>query len=172
MDSIFRLDSKGHIVIEPAAIKLVPVFANLSEDQVRYLVLAYDSANTIFKQQKYTDWQKLACKYVFMHDDHVKEERKMTAEVIEKFKFLVYDEDHIQKVKMIQRKRELHDELLTTKGTTAMKAVVDSIGMLDSLIKSLDSKIAFADEEVILASKTGKLSMIEKWQRKLKMLSQ
>jgi hypothetical protein len=107
-----------------------------------------------------------------MHDDHVREERKITAEVIEQFKLLVYDEDHIQKAKMIQRKRELHDKLLTTEGTSAMKAVVDSIGMLDSLIKSLDSKIAFADEEVILASKTGKLSMIEKWQRKLKMLSQ
>ena len=172
MDSIFRLDSKGHLVIEPAAQKLVPDFATLTELQIRYLVLAYDSANTIFKQQKYSDWSKLACKYVFNHDNVAKEEKSISVEIIDKFKLLVYDEDRIQKAKMIQRKRELHDELLEAKGSSAMKAIVDSIAMLDNLVKTLDSKISFADEEVILANKNGKLSMIEKWQRKLKMLSQ
>ena len=172
MDSIFRLDSKGHLVIEPSAVKLIPAFGNLTEPQVRYLVLAYDTANTIFKQQKYSEWSKLACKYVFSHDNVAKEEKVISQQIVDNFKLLVYDEDRIQKAKMIQRKRELHDELLEAKGSSAMKAIVDSIAMLDNLVKTLDSKISSADEEVILANKNGKLSMIEKWQRKLKMLAQ
>lgn len=171
MDSIFRLDSKGHIVIEPAALSLVPDFAKLTTNQVRYLVLAYDSANTIFKQQKYSQWPKLASEYCFGHVDFAKEEKKITT-LVKTFKTLVFDEDRVQKAKLGERKRELQNEILEVKGATSMKSINESIKIIEGMINDLDARISFADEEVILANKNGKLSLLEKWQRKMKLMQQ
>ena len=169
MDSIFRLDARGTLCMNEDAVKLYAPFASLSEKQVRYLVLAYDSANTIFKQQPLPLWTKFACEHVFGHANFKKEEAKpeMVA-TLEVFCSLVYDENRIMKAKLLKRKTELQDELLTSKGSTLMKSIVESIGMIEKMITDLESKISFSDEEVILASKNGKLSMLEKYQRKMK----
>ena len=173
MDSIIRLDSKGEIIIEPAATKLVPAFAVLNDKQIRYLVLAYDTANTIFKQQPRHHWRKLACKAVYGHDnvDKVEAEKHLSA-ILDDFKQLVYDEDREQKIRLTARKRELETKLLSAEGTQAIKTTVESIKMIDQIIQGLDSKIIQIEEEVQLASKTGKLSMLEYWQRKQKFLHQ
>ena len=171
MDSIFRLDSKGHLVIVPDALSLVPTFSKLTSNQVRYLVLAYDSANTIFKQQKYSQWTKLSCEYCFGHSNFDKEEKKIT-EQVKQFRWLVYDEERIQKVKLLERKKGLQEEILTVKGSSAMKSINESIKIIEGMITDLDARISFADEEVILANKNGKLSMIEKFQRKQKLMQQ
>ena len=88
------------------------------------------------------------------------------------FKALVYDEDREQKVKLVRRKRELQNEILTVQGAVKMKAIIESVTMIDRLIADIEQKIAFSDEEIILANKNAKLSMIEKYQRKLKLLQQ
>ena len=173
MDSIFRLDARGCIVMNEAATDLVPEFSMLQEKQVRYLVLAYDSANTIFKQQPIGSWTKLACQHVFGHTNFIKEESKPEIkEVLDLFKQLVYDENRVMKAKYITRKKSLQEELLSVKGATAMKAIVESVTIIDKMILDLDSKISFSDEAVILASKNGKLSMLEIYQRKMKTLNQ
>jgi hypothetical protein len=169
MDSIFRLDSNGRMVIEPCALSLVPEFKKLSEPQVRYLVLAYDSANTIFKQQKYTDWPKYACQYIYAHTDFAMIEKPISHQ-IEMFKKLVYDEDRIQKAKLLMRKRQLQDEILDSKGAAPMRSINESIKIIEGMILELDAKISSADDEVILANKNGKLSLVEKWQRRIKVL--
>jgi 23S rRNA-/tRNA-specific pseudouridylate synthase len=172
MDSIFLLDSSGHIVIEPVAVHLVAEFEDLTEDQIRYLVLAYDFAHTVFKQQPQSNWRKLACEYVFKHRDPEKAEKDISTMAIKMFKALVYDEDREQKVKLVRRKRELQNEILTVQGAVKMKAIIESVTMIDRLIADIEQKIAFSDEEIILANKNAKLSMIEKYQRKLKLLQQ
>jgi hypothetical protein len=169
MDSIFRLDSRGNIMMNDAAIKLLPEFEMLTDKQARYLVLAYDSANTVFKQQPISLWPKLACKHIFGHENFGKEESKPEIkEAIEMFKSLVYDENRVLKAKYIARKKSLQEELLTAKGAGAMKAITESISIMEKMINELDAKISFSDEEVVLASKNGKLSMLEKYQLKLK----
>lgn len=160
-------------MIEPAAAKLFPELAKLSTNSIRYLVLAYDSANTLFKQQPYREWKTLACQAVFGHKNVSKVEGSTEIlPILDLFQKLVYDEDRIQKAKIFQRKRELQDELLTVKGSAPMKSIVESINMLEKLLTDLDAKITQSDEEVILANKNGSLSMVEKWQRKQKLITQ
>jgi hypothetical protein len=173
MDSIIRLDAKGQIVIEPAAAKLFPELSKLSTNSIRYLVLAYDASNTLFKQQPYREWKALACQAVFLHKNVSKVEGSAEIlPVLDLFQKLVYDEDRIQKAKILQRKRELQDEILTVKGSAPMKSIAESINMLEKMITDLDARITQSDEEVILANKNGSLSMIEKWQRKMKLVNQ
>ena len=173
MDSIIRLDAKGSLVIEPAAQKLFPELSRLSVSSIRYLVLAYDASNTLFKQQPYKEWKSLACQTVFGHKNTAKVEGSAEMlPVLDLFQKLVYDEDRVQKAKIFQRKRELQDELLTVKGSAPMKSIVESINMLEKLLTDLDAKISQSDEEVILANKNGSLSMTEKWQRKQRLITQ
>jgi hypothetical protein len=169
MDSIFRLDSRGNIVMNEAAVHLLPEFEMLETRQARYLVLAYDSSNTVFKQQPVGLWPKLACKHIFGHENFGKEESKPEIKAaIDMFRLLVHDENRVLKAKYITRKKSLQEELLTAKGAAAMKAITESISIMEKMINELDAKITFSDEEVVLALKNGKLSMLEKYQLKLK----
>ena len=173
MDSIIRLDARGNIIIEPAAAKLVPLLATLDEKQIRYLVLAHDTSNTVFKQQSRKEWRTLACEQVYGHRNPDKAESLAPIpKILDIFKALVYDEEREKKTKITTRKRELEDKLFTVEGTAAMKPILESITMLDKMLIDIEAKIAYSDEEVILANKNGKLSMIEKWQRKMKALAQ
>ena len=74
MDSIICLDHQGKMVIIPEVVNLLPEFSLLEEPQVKYLVLAYDSMNTLFKQQSRAEWRNLAAKHVYglhIHPDIV-----------------------------------------------------------------------------------------------------
>ena len=75
------------------------------------------------------------------------------------FKALVYDEDREQKVKLVRRKRELQNEILTVQGAVKMKAIIESVTMIDRLIADIEQKIAFSDEEIILATQIHTMSI-------------
>lgn len=169
MDSIFRLDSKGNVVFNSAARKLVPQFEALNEKQMKYLVLAYDMANTVFKQLPKKEWRNRACMSAFGHEDPDSEEKKKALhQALPFFKILVYDEDREMKQMFQERKRYLLAEMLKDENIKEMKVYTDAIKQLDNKIKELDSKITSNDEIVMMASKGQRLSVLEMYQRKMK----
>lgn len=170
MDSIIRLDSRGKVVFQVAAVKLVPQLSGLNEKQIRYLVLAYDTTNTLFKQQPQRMWRELACLHVFGHSKPDKEERRdAIKDALDFFIMLVYDENREMKLKFVERKRALQDKMLEPNtSSTELKSINDSIKFFNERIKELNDKITTADEEIILAQKGQKLSLIEKFNARLK----
>ena len=165
MDSIICLDHQGKMVIIPEVVNLLPEFSLLEEPQVKYLVLAYDSMNTLFKQQSRAEWRNLAAKHVYglhIHTDIVEKEIPINA--IEKFKELVWDVDREHKQKLQEKLRKVIDDSITTDNVKDMSNLMAMKGMLVKLISEIDERISMSDEIVRLASKNAKLSYIEKWQ--------
>ena len=172
MDSIFLLSSNGEVVIHPDAVSLVPEFSNLSSDDVRYLVLAYDVQHSIFKQMPREDWPKLSCRTVFGHEDFEKIERKPSIhKALVPFKKLVYDEKRVMKHKFLKRKRDLENDLLTANGKE-FKDLNQTISLVADKIKELDMDIATDDDLSMLANKNAKRSMVEIFMEKLKLQQQ
>lgn len=170
MDSIIRLDSKGTIVFCEAVKGLVPEFAGLNTDHIRYLVLAYDYTNTLLKMLPYKDWPRQACKIVYGHEDFAMVENvPAIKKAFPSFKKLVYDENRELKHRYLQRKRELQDSMLGDKLTPQeLNALSNSIKIFDERIKEVDKKISASDDQIMMANKNQKLSPLEIWQRKLK----
>lgn len=170
MDSIIRLDSRGKVVFQAAATKLVPQLSKLDEKQIRYLVLAYDVTNTLFKQQPRSTWRKHACQHVFGHDRPESEEKKKAiVDALEFFEMIVYDENRELKSKFLERKRDLQNKMLLETATPGeLKNTNSLIAFFNDRIKEIDDKITTSDEEIVLAQKGQKLSLLEKYSARLK----
>jgi hypothetical protein len=161
-DSIFRLDQQGKIMLVPDAIGLCPEFSLLESDQIVYLVCAYDSMNTIFKQQPRKNWKTLAAKHVFgTSADFEFAENQITKPAIDRFKELVFDEQREWKHTLLEKIEKLNIAFLAEDDSKRQSNIVAARKQTMQLIEEADEKISIVDEKVRLALKNGKLSYLE-----------
>ena len=169
MDSIFRIDQQGKMMLAPDAIGLCPEFNLLEDHQIVYLVLAYDCANTVFKQQARTEWRNLAAKHVYGNSFNGDlAEQDIPRDAITKFKEFTYDEEREWKLTLLAKQDKLNQLIAVEDDTKKMSNLVAMRKQLKELLSEADEKISMTDEKIRLASKTGKLSYLEQWQLRQK----
>lgn len=171
MNTLFVITSTGRTVVSSEAKQLFPQLKKLSVTQIKYLILAYDTFNTLFKHYPYAKWRELACQLVYNHNN-IEEIEKPITKTIEWFKELQNaDEKRNTKIEFENRKRTLLKKILSTENPTDLKNLRLTIEQIDELILSLDNDISKDDDNVSLAKKGAELTILELWQRKQKHIS-
>lgn len=171
MNTLFVLNSSGNTIISSEAKALFPQLKKVSLKQLRYIILAYDTFNSLFKHYPYEQWAELACDYVYNHKE-VKQVEKGLEKTIEWFKNLQnLDQNRLNKIRFENRKQQLMDKLLSVENPTDLKNIRLAIEQIEEVIKTFDKEIEKEDDNVLLAKKGAELTVIEIWQRKQKRIS-
>lgn len=171
MNTLFVLNSSGSVIISSEAKQLFPQLKGITIKQLRYMILAYDTFNSLFKHYPYEQWKELACNYVYGHKK-VEEVEKKILKAIEWFKELQNEDQNRQdKIKFQKRKAQLMEKILSTENPTDLKNLRLTIDQIEEIIQSLDKEIEKEDDKVILAKKGAELTILEIWQRKQKHIS-
>jgi hypothetical protein len=169
MDSIFRIDQQGKVMLAPDAVGLCPEFNLLEQEQVVYLVLAYDCMNTVFKQQPRSEWRKLAAKHVYGTSATAEWADSLIPQpAIDKFKELVRDEEREWKLTLIDKLDEINVKISAETEIKNMNNLVAMRKHVKELLQEAEEKISMTDEKVRLAGKNAQLSYIETWQLRQK----
>lgn len=169
MDSIIRIDQQGKVLLAPDAVGLCPEFNLLTPEQVIYLVLSYDCANTLFKQLPRDQWRDLSARHLYgvsFTGDLV--EKEIPEEAIKKFRELVYDEEREWKHTLLEKISRLNRLIAEEEDNKKMAAYVATRKQVKDLLQEADEKISMTDEKIRLASKGRTLSTIERWQLRQK----
>lgn len=161
MLTLFKVDSKKKIVLDRAALKLSPELDNINQEQVLYIVLAYDYKS---KFHQFPDKQRKqkACYEVYAHIDFEKVEKGVVMQrAIDKYMGLQYDPRRELMRSYMAKLDQFNDMITATTEPKEIESYLKTINTLESAISSLQSKINESDEKQTMEG-GGTLSFLER----------
>lgn len=168
MSYLFYIDEKANVVIHPDCCKLYPAFADLTEKEILWIVLAYDYWSPY---RQFPDMDRIRRAMFHVFDDNMPELLKDTRilNAIEAYKSLQYDEN-IEQVRSFKRKIESYlSELDTDDSPTSVSKKLSVISELRGEIRKIENEIVdkVQSEGQVRGKKT--LSFLEKLARNEKL---
>ena len=157
---LFRLN-KDKVVVHPEAAKLVPALKELTEKELRYVVLVYDYYSPL-RQIDVEERKKQALVSIWDTTEKDIEKKKVVLQAIDAYRSLQFDIN--QETLEVYRKKvtRLTQILADDDDSRNISNHVQSIKTLRKEIESLESDILNAEQIVLQGS--GELSFIERWQ--------
>jgi hypothetical protein len=164
---LFRINKRNNLVMVPEAAKLTDHCKKLTEEELRFVILATDYYSPLRQYPKKEKLQK-AKRMVWGKDDKDKffpEDDKKIAAAIEEYGELQYDQTR-ETIAAYQEKIEmLMVQLLQTNTAGSVSKIDADISTLQIRIKALQEDVERLEDNVKLKGKDDKLSLIEIWQR-------
>lgn len=159
MLTLFKIDSRKNIVLNKLCVKLCPEFKNLSDDQISYIVLAYDYQSP-YKQFPESERKKKAAHHVFKDTNYDAEKGKVMEVAIENYIGMQYDyrretlRAYKNKVQRLNEQLEVEENPKSI--TQYMTAIENLHKQMDKIQQEIDR-----DENKQLLRGGGELSYIE-----------
>ena len=142
---LFDINKKGNQVLRPEAVKLCPELAFLKEEEVLFIILAYDYGSP-YNQFPEEDRVRKAIYHVYGADTKPALEKKIIKDGVIAYMALQYDPRREQ-IKMYQRKKALvNKELEDTTNATTIKGQMKTIKDLQEAIAEIQKEVK-ADTE-------------------------
>lgn len=172
MSMLFYCDTKNNIVLHPDVVKLSPELGLLKDDEVLFIILAYDY-NSIYRQ--FPERQRISKAIFHTWGDNKPElqsEDKMPKRMvsaIREYKSLQYNRN-IELIELYSRKIDEQMEILDAdKSTNGIKTASENIDRFKKLIKSIESEVI--EEKLMEGQLKGKteLGHLEKLKANQKM---
>lgn len=163
---LFSINKRGTIVICPEARKLSPELANLSEDEMRCLILAYDH-HSIYRQFPEDERQRRARASVFGHEEQDIFKRPKIKKAIEAYKGLQYDpiRNHIVMLRMKLDNLNVVLESTSDDDLKRLKEVMAVAATYQKAIREWEAELNKEEEEGLQEdSDKVKLSFLERLQ--------
>lgn len=164
--SVFKMDGKFEVVLNPDAVKLVPELASLNQEQIRYIILSVDYCDSPLRRLPYLERRKRAARMVYKSSSLKIETSKVKKAMIG-YKSLVFDirretiDTYKEKIRQLH-KESLRDDLTYKQATDNHKL----IEFYQERVDDLDKQITTEETEEIQLEGKKKLSLIEVWQRR------
>ena len=163
--TVFMIDHNFSLIINPEAVKICPVLKKLTEEQILYIVLAYDYTFGPYRRKPLEERKAMAKERIWPNqpDDFIPEDFKLMKEAIAEYKSLIFDHNRESRDVLLQKKQLLEKELITESSAIRVKGIMDTINLIDDRLDNLVIKISTADKSMELKG-GGELTWIELWQ--------
>lgn len=167
--SVFIIDHEFKTILNPDAVRLTDQLSRISEEDLMYIILAYDYTQSPYRMKPEDERKNLARKKVYGTMDRIPEKSVIIKSAIEEYKSLIFDvrretiDNYKEKIIRLQKQSLMKDI-----DTAKLKEVDIGIQFLMKRIVELESEI-FIDEKFDFTVKGGKkISFVEKWQMNMK----
>lgn len=162
---LFQVDREKKVILNPDAVKICPVLKDISEQDLFFILLAYDYHGP-YKQFPEEERFRKASKEVYGKVSETK--LKALAEAIEAYRSLQYDtcrETVINyKKKIVQMNQMLMDEASPRLVNEISKSIEHLMDRCEAIQKEVDR-----DEQTLALKGGGSLTYIEKFQANRKL---
>lgn len=160
MLTLFRINAQKKILLDKEAIKLVPELKNLKQDQILYLILAYDY-NSKYHQWPEEERKRKACHEVYGTTEKDPESSKLMRKAIDGYIGLQYNQK-VETIKAYTNKmRRLDLDLDEAATAKEISDIIRAKQHLNSAIKELERDLDQEYEHIELRG-DGNLSLIER----------
>ena len=165
-NTLFRLDNSNTIIIHPEAIKLAPELFSLTQDEMRYVTLAYDYLKSPYRLKPPEERQSSARKLVFKNDTWTENKKVKDAALI--YKELIYDPRRETIDSINSRVSKINMDI--DNDQLSIKEIKERLDLQELLVKRKEDleKQIDTEEEAMSFKGDIKLSFLEKWQIKSK----
>lgn len=164
MPGVFIVNNSNTAILSSDAVKLCPELRKLTEEQVLYIILAYDYIDSPWRRMPLEDRQRLAKRKIWGEKDFNPEDYKNVLAGIEEYKGLIYDEEREMRDTLLIKLRMLNGEFLAESDVNRLNQIIKSQDLVQKRIDDFDVKIDIKEETIKL--KAGKqLSFIEQFMR-------
>ena len=166
MPGVFTVNSSHTIILSNEAIKLCPKLSKLTQDQVMYIILAYDYIDSPWRRKPLEDRKRLSKRKIWGERDFDPESYKKVLEGIEEYNGLIFDVERQQRDTLLSKLSSLNSKFINETDSGALTTIMRSQDLIQKRIDEIDIKIDIKEESIKL--KAGKkLSYIEQFQRNI-----
>lgn len=164
MAQIFQLNSKGTVVLHNDAYKLCPELKNLTEEELLYVILAYDYKSPYHNFPEEERIRK-AKRQIWKTKDYEFEDVEYIDNAIEFYKSLQYDIDQEILRNYQEKIDQLNARLQKTDANAEIKSIISVIDIMEKKIADIQEKLDKDNEININLKGNIKLSLLERMQR-------
>ena len=161
----WRIDQDKQVIIDPDAVALEPAMINLTQEQIRYMILAHDYVRSPYRLKPKDERKRLALERVYGTDkNHDPEKHALFRNATEAFMLFVQDSRYEYRdallAKLMQLRKSLADPTVIqasviTSTTKSIKAIQDEVDQIELEIST--------DEEAMVLKAGKQVSWIEKY---------
>ncbi len=167
--AVFKVDKDFQIILNPEAIKLVPELAEISQDELLYVICVIDYDDGPFRK-KPLDERKLLARRKYFKSQEKDPETPRVKRAMDAYKDLVFDirretiDRYLRRIIILQRE-SLKEEVSISR----LKEIDQGITFLTGRIDTIQHELDIEEQTDSIKIKGGrKLSRIEIWQRRQK----
>lgn len=164
MAQIFQLNSKGTVVLHNDAYKLCPELKNLTEEELLFMILAYDYKSPYHKFPEEERIRK-AKRQVWNTKDFEFKNKDYIDKAIEFYKSIQYDIDQEILRNYQEKIDKLNAKLQDTELNAEIKSIISVIDIMEKKINDIQERIDKDNEININLKGNIKLSLLERMQR-------
>lgn len=167
MPGIFTVNNNHTVILSSDAVKLCTELSKLTEEQVLYIILAYDYLESPWRRYPLEDRKRLAKRKIWGENEFIPEDFKNVSSAIDEYKGLIYDIDYEMRDSLLSKMKTLDNNLTIETDTTKINLILKSQDIIKARLDELDVKIDIK-QEVIKLKSSKKLSYIETFMRNRK----
>jgi hypothetical protein len=164
MPGIFTVNNSHTVILSSEAVKLCTELSKLTEEQVLYIILAYDYLDSPWRRYPLEDRKRLSKRKIWGDQEFVPEEFANMQLAIDEYKGLIYDIDYEMRDALLSKLKTLDHNLIIETDTSKINLILRSQDILKARLDELDIKIDIKQEAIKLKS-SKKLSYIEMFMR-------
>jgi len=152
---IYRI-VKGKIEVIPEAASLVPSFSSLTENQLRFLIIAYDYTSSPYKMKPLSFREDMAEKITKI------KRKDISQEIKDEFISCIYDIKRDKKELLQKKLISIQNGFETEESLTKLKELSSLMDFIEKKISDVDAEIIREDEMEVILKGERKLSLLEK----------
>jgi hypothetical protein len=163
---IFKVDKSFKVLLNPEAVKLIPEFAVLTQEELLFVILVEDYCDSPFRKKPYEERWSLAVKRVF-GENSVNLETNKVKVARDLYRSLVFDIRR-ETLDVYKRKAEMyHKQMLSSDiEFKKVKELDQAVQYLEERIQSIEASLAADDITNVKLKGDRQLSYIEIWQKR------
>lgn len=162
---LFTVNKENSLILDSEAIKLCPGLKKISDEEILFVVLAYDYKSP-YHQFPEEERVRKAKRHVWGTIEGEQDQKDDVLEAIDLYRSLQYDVRRETIINYSKKIDHLNRLLANEESARNIKSLDETIDRLLQRIDTLQNEVDKADESVELKG-GGKLSLIEKWQRNM-----
>jgi hypothetical protein len=163
---IFKVDKSFKVLLNPEAVKLIPEFAVLTQEELLFVILVEDYCDSPFRKKPYEERWSLAVKRVF-GENPVNLETNKVKVARDLYRSLVFDIRR-ETLDVYKRKAEMyHKQMLSSDiEFKKVKELDQAVQYLEERIQSIEASLAADDITNVKLKGDRQLSYVEIWQKR------
>ena len=168
MYGIFRVDSNFQLILSLDAARLCPELVDVSEDELKYIILAYDYLESPFRKKPEDERKRIAKRRVWKNSKKVPENNAKIKKAINAYQSLIYDSKRISIENYKQKVATFNKEISISEDIKIIKEKVTLVEFFEKKIHEYEDDVKADELNLELNLKGNKqLSQVEVWQRKI-----
>lgn len=167
MPGVFTLSSDFNVILSKEAVDLCVHLSKLTNDQVLYIILAYDYVESPYRRKPLEERKEIARKRIWKDKEIVPEDIDRIAKAIEEYYGIIYDHNRAIRDTYLAKLSMLDGQIMMETDPSKLRNLISTQKIIEERLDETDIKIA-RDENVVKLRGNKNLSLIEQFQRNRK----